>query len=78
MLKKRELHKLESKEREWDRTLREWKKKRQKVWKVIWKEIKNGGKWFFFYQPKNKMDAMLHIIAWFAYIYIGWFALVRR
>jgi uncharacterized membrane protein YkvA (DUF1232 family) len=47
----------------------------------LWKELRFGSKrlvkWLFFYKPEDNMDALLHVIAVCAWLYLGIFVMSK-
>ena len=55
----------------------EFEKKLERKVKIAWRKLLKYSvkllKWLFCYQPDNNMDLIIHLIAVFSYLYIGWF-----
>jgi hypothetical protein len=70
---KREIHKLSIKKRDWNRGLRPFGKFLKELKSRLRKESVRLIKWMFFFQPKDTMDAFLHIITVISYVIVGVF-----
>ena len=65
MLKKREIQRIESKEREWDLAIRDFKRRLFKFWDSFKDKLKIEVKrmldFIMFYKPSDKLDRKWHI-----------------